>query len=73
MGSRFGSYQSHSNAFICPGCGNSGSVQWEGNGTSDQKQMVGVKGDFFERLSKTAPYPIELVCNNCGTVQKDAA
>jgi len=30
-----------------------------------QKHFAGLAGDFFERLSKKAPYSIEIVCSPC--------
>jgi hypothetical protein len=51
----------------CPKCNAAGCVVWEGEGQT--KALVRISGDFYERLSKRAPYPIELVCQQCGTPQ----
>jgi hypothetical protein len=55
-----------------PKCGKTDSIAWEeisSNGIN-VKEFVGVAGGFYERLRKEAPYPIELVCDSCGTVQE---
>ena len=78
MGARaqgeFGAYtSSHCDAIICPKCGNRGSIAWDDIAApdGDRKELIGITGGFYERLSKKAPYPIELVCNNCGTSEPD--
>ena len=53
-----------------PKCGNCGVISWDlvqtANGT--KKDFAGITGNFYERLSKQPPYPIELVCTACSVV-----
>jgi hypothetical protein len=53
----------------CPRCGQAGHVTWDNLPAGNSNDLVRIEGDFFERMSRKAPYPIELVCNGCGTVQ----
>jgi hypothetical protein len=53
----------------CPKCGNSGSVVWERIGA--ERQLVSLSPTFYERLAKTPPHPIELVCRSCGAAQNE--
>jgi hypothetical protein len=59
---------------LCPKCGRIGSVVWEdvpGSATDRaHRELIGIQGGFYERLSAKSPYPIELVCDSCGTVQE---
>lgn len=56
-------------AITCSGCGRTGRMTWEGTERRDHAELVGVPDGFYERVSRKAPYPIELVCAVCGTVQ----
>ena len=71
MGSQFGNYHLREGTLHCPRCDNKGTVKWEVSDTlhNDPGQMVHIQGPFYERISKRAPYPIELVCISCKTVQ----
>jgi hypothetical protein len=62
MGSSLGGPY-HSDEIRCPKCGRCGQIKWDGS------QFVELTGDFYERLSPQAPYPIELVCKRCGIAQ----
>jgi hypothetical protein len=54
---------------ICPGCGAVGVIIWE---TIDGKRsLVRLSRIFYERLARKTPYPIELVCYDCGTIQPE--
>jgi hypothetical protein len=59
---------------VCRNCGRSGTVVWDDvtrlNGSTPES--AGIDGPFFERLSRNAPYPIELVCRACGGVAMTA-
>jgi hypothetical protein len=70
MSSYFGIYSFHADRIICHGCGNTGCRRWEDAPAGDS-QLVGIEGDFYERLASKPPYPIELVCCSCGAVQPD--
>lgn len=71
MSAHFGCYPTHADTIQCPKCGKKGSIVWEDvphtNGVA--KELVRIEGDFFERIAPKPPYPIELVCNRCGTPQ----
>lgn len=54
---------------ICPGCGVIGVVTWERHG--NERTLVGLSKGFYERVSKRKPYPVELVCNDCGKAQPE--
>jgi hypothetical protein len=71
MSSYFGQYDLHAGTIRCPGCGKDGMVEWEDmpDRSGVTRQLVKIVGDFYERLSKKPPYPIELVCKDCGTAQ----
>jgi hypothetical protein len=74
MSSKFGTHQLQGGKINCR-CGKVGSIVWE-NARSEkgaQRDFVKIDGDFYERLSKRPPYPIELVCNSCGTAQPGPA
>ena len=51
----------------CTKCGSKGVVIWEGHGAN--KTLVWLSGQFYERLAKQPPFPIELVCVRCGAAQ----
>lgn len=66
MGSSLGgTFSYHSDKIHCPKCNKRGQISWDGT------QFIEVTGGFYERLSKKAPYPIELVCGDCGAVGRD--
>jgi hypothetical protein len=71
MSTHFGSYSTHSNTLSCPGCGANGTLKWEDT-PGGEKELVAIEGRFYERLARKAPHAIELVCDDCGTVQKAA-
>jgi len=54
---------------ICPKCSALGVVVWEKDGA--QRALVSLSKGFYERLSRKVPYPIELVCHECGTAQAE--
>jgi hypothetical protein len=60
-------YHQHSVDLRCPKCGCKGVVVWEGHGAD--KTLVWLSGQFYERLAKRSPFPIELVCMKCGAAQ----
>ena len=51
----------------CPTCAAKGKILWEGSGR--QKALVYLSEQFYERLRRAPPHPIELVCRACGTSQ----
>ena len=70
--SQFGSrpyFTQHANTIRCPHCGKTGTIKW-GDGPKGGQEIVGIDGDFYERLCRKIPYHIELVCRECGTPQK---
>lgn len=56
---------------FCAGCGSSGQMTWEKIGGN--RSFVSLSSGFHERISKKAPYELELVCNNCGRHQVEGA
>lgn len=50
----------------CPKCAAVGVIGWETNGT--ERSFVSLSKEFYERISRKKPYPIELVCHRCETV-----
>ena len=70
MSPKFGTHHLHAGKIHCR-CGRVGSIVWEDAPSEEgaQREFVKIDGDFYERLSKRPPYPIELVCNCCGTAQ----
>ena len=70
---KFGTYsiEHHSDSIICPNCGKRGKVVWDDVsrlGSHAEPELLGIEGPFFERLGRKPPYPIELVCRECGSV-----
>ena len=67
MSPKFGTHHLHEGKIRCR-CGKVGVIVWEEAPASDggRTEFVKVEGDFYERLAKKPPYPIELVCNACG-------
>ena len=55
---------------ICPKCGAVGVVLWEDE-NNEGRSLVSLSKNFYERISKKQPYPIELVCHSCGTAQSE--
>jgi hypothetical protein len=51
----------------CPKCNAVGVAVWEVVGT--ERSLIKLTRNFYERISRKNPYPIEMVCNECGTVQ----
>ena len=68
MPARFSTYQYDlTDTIVCPKCGNCGVINWDYVPTPNgpKKDFAGIVGDFYERLNKKPPYPIEIVCNSC--------
>ena len=68
MLARFSGYTQYlTDTVLCPKCGNCGVIKWNYVHTHSglKKDFVGIAGDFYERLSDKAPYPIEIVCCPC--------
>jgi hypothetical protein len=61
-----------SDRVACPRCGANGALRWEDSSGASGRQLVAIEGGFHERLAKTPPHVIELVCDGCGAVQKAA-
>jgi hypothetical protein len=60
----------------CTKCGQKGSEIWEENTQINGRcpepfQLIKRSEEFYERLAKKAPYPIEVACHRCGTVLPD--
>lgn len=55
----------------CNHCGKHGRLYWENDPHATRQVLVRIDGDFYERIRKKAPYPIELVCNGCGAAQQE--
>ena len=71
MSSHFGSYVKHADTIRCPHCGKTGAIIWEDTDEDKgrHRDLIRIEGGFYERLARKTPYPIELVCNSCGTSQ----
>ena len=68
MQTRFGIFShDQTDTIVCPRCGNCGVINWDLVPSPDgpKKEFAGISGEFYERLSKKSPHPIEIVCNNC--------
>lgn len=59
----------YSMEMCCPKCRSRATLVWEKSGAD--RTLVRLTGQFYERLSSKAPYPIELVCLKCGTSQAE--
>ena len=59
--------QQYTTNIVCSKCKSVGLIVWEMYGKN--YSMVNVSQGFYERISRKFPYPIELVCNGCGTAQ----
>ena len=61
-----------SSTITCPKCGQQGHEIWEDatqtSHLDPDPHLVARSGEFYERLAKKDPYPIEVVCGRCGTV-----
>ena len=72
METKFSTYsiQPHSNTIKCNKCGMRGKVVWDdiSRMKNDEPDLLGIDGPFFERIGRSPPYPIELVCRECGGV-----
>ena len=53
----------------CANCAATGKIFWEGLG--EQKTLVRLSGEFYERLGGLPPHPIEIVCRTCGMAQRE--
>jgi hypothetical protein len=60
-------YRQYLMPVCCPKCAAMGKILWEGSG--ERKTLVRLTGQFYERLRKLPPHPIELVCLTCGAAQ----
>lgn len=72
MVKKFGRHFIHkeTDAIVCRNCGKTGKILWDqvSRAGGSAPELKGIDGPFFERLSKKAPYPIELICRDCGGV-----
>ena len=61
-----------SDSIICGKCGKRGKVVWDDlsrlTNNAPEPELLGIDGPFFERISRKPPYPIELICRECGGV-----
>jgi hypothetical protein len=59
-----------SDTITCGKCGNPGKIVWDDISRLHhcEPELLGIEDPFFERLSEKSPYPIELVCRECGGV-----
>lgn len=71
MSTHIGTYSTRCNSLACPACGASGTLRWE-DMPGGERELVALEGRFHERLARKAPHAIELVCDDCGTVQRMA-
>jgi hypothetical protein len=58
----------HAALVTCPYCSEKGAVIWEEVVHPSEgriKEMIRIEGGFYERISRKAPHPIELVCGRC--------
>jgi hypothetical protein len=62
-------YRQYLMPICCPNCAALGKILWEGSG--ERKTLVRMSGEFYERLCRLPPHPIELVCRTCGTPQME--
>lgn len=71
------SVRQHMGEIVCQSCGRTGTIIWDdvtrlAASAQQAQELAGIDGPFYERLSKKAPYPIELVCRACGGVAMTA-
>ncbi len=64
----------HSDSLVCQQCGKSATIAWAdiSRVRHAAPEPAGSDGSFLERLGKTPPFPIELVCRSCGGVAMTA-
>lgn len=62
----------HVDTVRCPHCGKTGSITWEDDPRAGPPELIGIDGDFYERIARKTPYAIKLVCRSCGTIQDGA-
>lgn len=57
-----------SDSIVCSTCGMRGKVVWDDIYplSNSEPDLLEIDGPFFERISRKPPYPIELVCRECG-------
>jgi hypothetical protein len=60
-------YRQYLMPICCPKCAAMGKILWEGLG--ERRTLVHMSGEFYERLCRLPPHPIELVCRACGAAQ----
>jgi hypothetical protein len=62
----------YAETITCPKCGNCGIMNWDYVETplGPKEEFIEIRGDFYERLDKEEPYPIEIVCNACRILVK---
>jgi len=68
MASQQSEAQNRTTNIICPKCGAVGVVIWE-NENSDDRTLVSLSRNFYEKIPKKTPYPMELVCDGYGAAQ----
>jgi hypothetical protein len=71
MDAKFGTTIHHrSDILTCGKCGNPGKIVWDDISRlrHDKPKRLRIEETFFERLGSAPPYPIELVCRQCGGV-----
>ena len=72
MDQKFGRHfiPQEADAVVCRNYKRTGRILWDqlSRVPGSHTDLIGIDGSFFERLSKTPPYPIELVCRYCGGV-----
>jgi hypothetical protein len=58
------------NEISCKQCGRSGTIHWDDVSrlNSAMRELALIDGPFFERLGDKPPYPIELICRECGGI-----
>jgi hypothetical protein len=60
-------------AIACPGCEQTGAAVWEENSkfsaSGPQTVLIRLSDGFYERIGKTSPHDIEMICSRCGKIQ----
>ena len=76
MDQKFGRNSIHkeADAVVCRGCRKTGKILWDQISRAKEpvSELIDINGPFFMRLSRKPPYPIELVCRECGDVAMTA-
>lgn len=62
-------YRQYIMSVHCPNCAAIGRIFWEGSG--ERRTLVSISEQFYERLCRLPPHPIELVCRACGAAQPE--